>query len=166
MKLYVEAELPVDAATCWDIFESDDFRRRLEQKARIKQHILEERAEGGVIRKKVRTEPERELPAVAAKLLGSSKLSYVQDSTLDRENNRLDWTVRMDAMSDRVDVKGRTTVVPLPSGGCKRIVDGEITVRVRLVGGQIEKAVVAEFEKSMARAVDIARELIRERGVA
>ena len=64
-------------------------------------------------------------------------------------------------MKDRVTVKGATTMTATPEG-CRRVVDGEITVRMRLVGGQIEKAVVAEFEKSMARAVDIARELIAE----
>jgi hypothetical protein len=166
VRLYVESDLPVDPATCWEIFESDAFRERLQERARLKQKILEERTEGGITFKKIRTEPERELPAVAAKLLGASKLSYVQSNRLDVANNRLDWTVQMDVMSDRVEVKGQTRVEPLPSGGCRRVVDGEINVRVRLVGGQIEKAVVAEFEKSMERAVEIARELIRERGVA
>ena len=166
MKLYVETELPVDPATAWEIFESPEYKERLAAQAEITQEMLEEREEDGVVHRRIRTVPDRELPGMIASLIGASKLSYVQENTFDRAANRLDWKVKLEVLTDKVDVSGSTVVEALPEGGSRRVVDGDITVRVRFVGGQIEKAVVAEFEKSMKRAAEVALDIIEERGLA
>ncbi|MBX2796967.1 MAG: DUF2505 domain-containing protein [Myxococcales bacterium] len=166
MKLYVENELPADPATVWEVFDSPEYRERLAARADIQQEILEERTEGNVVIRRIRTEPNRELPAMAAKVLGAKKLSYIQENRYDPDASRLDWTVTLEAMPDRVQVSGSTTCTALDDGTCHRVVDGDIEVRVRLVGRQIEKAVVAEFEKSMRRAVEVAQEILDERGLA
>jgi len=162
LKLFVQADFPVDPPKCWEVFESEAFQQRLQREANITFEVLEDAMEGVVHVRRQRVEPRRELPGFVARLLGGSKLSYVQDSRLDTETQTMDWRVTLDLMPDRVDVSGRTRVVPLPQGGCRRVVDGDIRVRVRLVGSRIETAVVEQFEASMARANTIARDLMRE----
>ncbi len=165
-KLRVESDLPITPEAAWALFESPEYRQRLNERAQISQEVLDEAPRaGGRILRRLRTEPERELPGMVSSLLGASKLSYVQENELDPAARRIDWTVKLEVLTDKVDVSGSTVLEPTPTG-CRRVVDGDIRVRVMLVGGQIEKAVVAEFEKSMRRAVEVARELIEEQGLA
>lgn len=163
MKLYIESDLAFDPATAWEIFESKAFEDRLEEATDLVCEVLEERHEGGVKIKKLRYRSKRELPKMVAKALGSKNLTYEQVNSFDAEKSELRWDVYLPVMSDRVTVGGTTRISDAP-GGAKRVVDGEINVRVRLIGGQIEKVVVAEFERSMGRAVDLARQIHAERG--
>ncbi len=162
MKLYVENHLPIDATSAWDVFESDEYKQRLREQTKIQQEVLETRTEGDIEIRRIRTEPDRELPSMVASALGTKKLSYVQTNRFDRAAGRMEWTVEMDGLRDRVEVRGVTTCVP-DGEGCKRVIDGEITVKVPMIGRQIEKRVVANFEESMQRANEVALGIIRER---
>lgn len=161
MKLYIESALDFDPETAWEIFESDEFSARLESATDLVCTVLDEGAEGDIQTKKLRYASKRELPAIAAKALGSKRLAYEQHNRFNPAKSELTWKVIIPG-TDRVDVSGITTI-HASSTGSKRVVDGDITVRVRFIGGQIEKAVVAEFERSMRRAVDLARDIHRER---
>lgn len=162
MKLYVENHLPIDAASAWDVFESDEYKQRLREQTKIQQEVLETREEGGVEIRRIRTEPDQELPGMVASAIGTKKLSYVQTNRFDKAAGRMEWHVDLDGIGERVKVHGVTTCVP-DGDGCKRIIDGEISVNVPLVGRQIEKQVVSAFEKSMQQANDVALAIIRER---
>jgi hypothetical protein len=161
LRLYVESLLPVAPAKAWELFESAAFRQRLAARANLSSEIVSERMEGAVQLRRMRFRSGNELPGVVAKMLGATHLHYEQDNRFDPAASTLTWTVQLPVLTDRVKVGGVTSIQPHPDG-CKRVVDGVCEVKVALVGGQIEKAVVAEFEKSMARAVDIVREMIRE----
>jgi hypothetical protein len=160
-KLYVESQLPVDPQTAWDIFESDAFRKRLAKQTGIASEIIEEKDEGGVKVRTLKFVSGRELPGIVAKALGSKHLSYIQTNRLDLKKSRLDWTVELPSLGERVSVAGATTIEPQGEGS-RRVVDGTIAVKMRLIGGQIEKAVVGNFEKSMKQAVELALEMMRE----
>lgn len=162
MKLYVENHLPIDAKAAWDVFESAEYKQRLREQTKIQQEILETGTDGDIEVRKIRTEPDHELPGMVASAIGTKKLSYVQTNRFDRQAGRMEWNVDLDGIGDRVTVRGVTTCVP-DGDGCKRVVEGEISVSVPLVGRQIEKQVVAAFEKSMKQANEVALGLINER---
>jgi hypothetical protein len=162
VRLFVESVLPVDPATAWDLFESDDFRARLRDRAGVTSEVVWSRTEGATIVRRMRFQSGTELPSMVAKLLGTNHLRYEQENRLEPAASRLSWTVHLPVLSDRVKVAGATTIFPDPEG-CRRVLDGVCEVKVALIGGQIEKAVVGEFQKSMARAVEIVREMIEER---
>ncbi|TNE87161.1 MAG: DUF2505 family protein [Deltaproteobacteria bacterium] len=162
MKLYLESDLAFDPATAWEIFESSEYADRLEDATDMSVELLEERMEGDVKVRKLRYRSKRELPRMVAKALGSKNLTYEQVNRFDRNRSELTWQVFLPVVADRVTVEGTTRISEAP-GGAKRVVDGDIEVRVRLVGGQIEKVVAGEFERSMGRAVDLAKEIYAER---
>jgi hypothetical protein len=166
MRLFVESVLPVPPARAWALFESAEFRSRLDARANLRTEVLSTREEttpdGRTIEvRRMKFTSGNELPGVVAKLLGTRHLTYEQENRLDAASSRLDWVVKLPVMSDRVRVAGSTVIHPHPEG-CRRVLDGVCEVKVALVGGQIEKAVVSEFERSMGRAVELVRELIRE----
>lgn len=162
MKLFVESDLAFDPVTAWEIFESKEFEARLEEATDLVCEVLDEQMEGAVKVKRLKYVSRRELPTIAAKALGSKNLTYEQVNRFDPAKSELSWQVFLPVVGDRVSVSGITRISPAP-GGAKRVVDGEINVRIRLIGGQIEKAVVGEFERSMGRAVDLARQIHAER---
>jgi hypothetical protein len=162
VKLYVESDLSFDPATAWEIFESDEFDARLEETTDLVCQVLDESMDGDVKVKRLRYTSKRDLPRVVAKALGSKNLTYEQVNRFNAATSELGWTVFLPVLSDRVSVSGTTTIKPTDTGS-KRVVDGDISVRVRLIGGTIEKTVVAEFERSMSRAVDLARSIHSER---
>ncbi|MEN0068354.1 MAG: DUF2505 domain-containing protein [Myxococcota bacterium] len=162
MKLYVEDHLPAEPSVVWEVFESEEFKQRYQEMTGDTLHLLERRFEGDVQIQRIRNEPNRELPTIVARALGAKKLCFVQENRYDMAKGRMEWTVTLDVLSDLVSVTGVTYCAP-DDGGTKRVIDGEIKVKVPLVGGQIERIVVAEFEKSMRRAVDLGLEMLEER---
>ncbi|MEM6926078.1 MAG: hypothetical protein AAF602_04050, partial [Myxococcota bacterium] len=84
MKLYIENHLPVAAQRAWEVFESDEYKQRLREQTKIQQEILETRHEGDIEIRRIRTEPDQELPSMVASTLGTKKLSYVQTNRFDR----------------------------------------------------------------------------------
>ena len=158
-KLYIVSQLPVSPAVAWDVFESDAFRDRLAEQTGLSSEVLERRDEGSVEVRRLKFVSGNELPAIAAKALGSKRLSYEQINRFDLAKSRLDWTVSLPVLGERIRVEGSTLITP-DGAGSRRVVDGEIEVKMRFIGGQIEKAVVGEFEKSMRRAVDLALEMM------
>ncbi len=161
MKLYQQADFPCDANTIWEVFSSDAFAQELEAQTGIAVTILERIQEGEIEVERMRCVSKKELPKVMAKALGSKHLTYNQENRLDRASGRLTWRVDLPVLKDRVDVAGTTTVTTIP-GGVRRTVDGEIHVKIRFVGGAIEKTIVTEFGKSYERASEIARRLVSE----
>lgn len=158
-KLFVESHLPVTPEVAWDVFESEPFREALAERTNLASRVLEVRQEGEVEVRVIEFTSGQKLPGVVAKALGSDRLSYTQTNRFDRSRSRLDWTVALPALGERVSVSGETLIEPHPQG-CRRVVNGEIEVRIRLVGGQIERVVAGEFQRSMERAVDLARDML------
>lgn len=162
MKLQVVSDLPGDPALVWEVFEGEEFQKRLDAATGLRSEVLSTRQEGTVTVRRLRYTSRKELPGIVAKALGSSTLSYEQENRLDAATSELRWVVHLPVIGDRVKAAGTTRITPA-AGGSRRVVDGELTISIPLIGGQIEKVLGGEFEKSMSRAVDIARELLRER---
>lgn len=163
MKLYLASDLDFDPKTAWAIFESSEFEKRLEDTTDLVCTVLEEKMEGDVKVRRLRYESKRDLPKVVAKALGQPRLTYEQHNRFDPSTSQLTWKVILPVLTDRVNAGGTTTITATPNGS-RRVVDGDVTVRMRLIGGQIEKTVVGEFERGMARAVDLARQIHKEQG--
>jgi len=160
-RLYVESDLPVDAATAWQLFDSPTFRERLDARARLHTEVVDEHSEGAVVRRTLRIRSLKELPGIAARALGTRYLTYDMSTRFDPARSRLEWSVRLPVLTDRVSVSGATRIEDRPHGSC-RIVEGEVEIRLPVIGGRCERIVVSEFQRSMGAASTVARELILE----
>ena len=112
---------------------------------------------------RIRFTPEQELPSAVASLIGSKKLVYEQENKYDPGNGVLQWEVVPSFLPGKLQARGTVRVEDLGDGRCAQIIDGDIAVKVMLIGGQIEKAVVAEVEKSWERTAETGREWLRRR---
>ncbi|MCA9493192.1 MAG: DUF2505 domain-containing protein [Myxococcales bacterium] len=157
MKLLVRHGLPCSPEKYWKMYWDDDFDAMLRKESAVERELLEERDDGDVLVRRVRITPDRELPTPVAKLLGAPKLVYEQENRWDRKNAVLHWKVLPTILPGKLDCRGTFRIQPTATG-CEQVVDGEIKVNVMLVGGQIEKAVVAEIEKSYDRMAAASKE--------
>lgn len=160
MKMKVESRFDVEPSVVWAAFDSPEFHARMAAESGMKRKVIEEREEGGVRIQKTEVQRTKDLPAIAAKVLGTKTLTYIQTNRFDVEKNRLVWSVEIPAMGDRLQVSGVTTVTPTPKG-CSRLLEGDVSVRVRLVGAAVEKAIGGEFQKTASRAVEIVKEILQ-----
>ncbi len=163
MKLDIRHTFDCTPERFWEMYWSDELDAMLNEGSTIQRDLLEERREGDVLVRRLRFTPERELPAAAASLLGASKLVYEQENRFDRANSVLHWQVIPTILPGKLDARGKLEVRPT-SGGCEQVVTGDITVQVRFIGGQIEKAVIAEVEKSWNRTAETCRAWLQKFG--
>jgi hypothetical protein len=111
---------------------------------------------GDRIRRVVRVAPERELPGAVAKLLGATRLEYTETIDYAWGSGRGTWSTQMAVMSDKVDSRG-TFGFAASGDGVVRVIEGDVTVRVPLIGGAIEKGVVAEVCSGYDKAAEFTR---------
>ena len=93
----------------------------------------------------------------------NDKLIYEQENHWHRSDSIMSWKVLPTVLPGRVTAEGTFEVTPM-GDGCVQVIRGDITVKVRFVGGQVEKAVVDQVEKAYVKIAEAARAWLRENG--
>ena len=104
----------------------------------------------GILRRRVRYTPRAHdrVPAFGRGLVTPEMLIWVEESAFDRAAGRIDYRVEPNLPArwrDRFDSRGCFTFRQ-EAGGIVRRVDGEVTVRVPVVGGLAERVLVKEAQ--------------------
>ncbi len=105
--------------------------------------LLEVDADGGdLVWLRVRYRFRGRLNAAAARVVDPARLSWVEVSTLDRRTHSIELRVEPDSHAEKLRFTG--SIVLRPQGEVtRRELDGEVKVRIPLVGGRVEGAVVS-----------------------
>ncbi|MCB9679897.1 MAG: DUF2505 domain-containing protein [Alphaproteobacteria bacterium] len=146
MKLQTRHTFPFPPEKFWASFFHPDWEKEEEAHSDMRTEIVSETKEGDVIVRRTRFHTSFTLPGPVAAAMGASTLSYDQISRIDPQAGTLTWEIVPPAMADKVTARGTMVVRATPTG-CERVVDGEITVRVPLFGGKIEKGVAEGIQK-------------------
>jgi len=163
LKIELRHHIPCTVATFWEMFWDDRYDELVRGASAFTRTVLSDHTEGSVRRWRVRIEPDRVLPAPVRKVLGTDKLIYEQDNELDTDRGVLHWEVIPQVLSSKISARGTLQVVE-EAGGVQRLVRGEIAVKVPVVGGRIEKAIVADVERSYDNAAEACRRWLDEKG--
>lgn len=151
MKLNVRYAYPCTPARYWEMYWDDAFDEKLQENSTVDRAVLEESDVDGILTRKLRFTPENELPGPVAKIVGTKKLVYDQLNVWSRADSLMTWEVLPTFLSsDKFVAKGTYKVVPT-AGGCEVHIDGDIDVKIRFIGGQIEKQIVAQIDDAYAR---------------
>jgi hypothetical protein len=96
----------------------------------------------------VKVFPERQVPAILRPLI-SGPLHYVERSTWDKRTNRIELDIRPSIMTNRTQI--RMTYVPtlIAPGLIERVIEGEATADIALIGGRVEKIIVEDMGRSL-----------------
>lgn len=147
-KLSLTHVFPCTPAELFDLLEDPALDEVQARESNMQRDVVERRVEPDGRRfRKVRCKPNRSIPAFLAPLLGKDGLLFFQVAEADPARGVLRWRVEVPALGERMQVGGTTRIEPHPQG-CVRTIDGEVTVNVRFVGGQIERFVADDVQKS------------------
>jgi hypothetical protein len=108
----------------------------------------------------VRVQPEREIPAPVAKLLGNRRLTYTEELEYEVGRWHGTWRIVPTVLADTIAIGGTLDFEAVP-GGVKRILAGAIDVSLFGLGGLVEKVLVANVEKSYGDAAAFTNQWIR-----
>jgi hypothetical protein len=103
---------------------------------------------GHEITRRSRIVPQRQLPAVL-RAFSSGPLHYFEHVVGRRATNEL--AIDLQLFGDRGRVRGRYELAQLAPGSVLRRYSGTVSVDVALVAARVERGIVAEFERSLAR---------------
>lgn len=162
MKFSLVHELPRDADTAWSLLMSDAYEAAVGQGSTMQRVTIESRVEDGVLHARSRITSDKELPGPIAKVVGAKALSYELVERSDAKSRTSQWEVIPSKLADRVTAKGTYVIEPGPTpDSCVRKIDGEVIVKVALVGKKIEDIVGQEIRASYEKSTDFAREYLR-----
>jgi hypothetical protein len=98
------------------------------------------------------------LDPIARRILGNKDISWVQEVHVDAANEHGSLTVTPDVYPDRMHFSGEFRLASTAAGGTTRRLTGELNIRVPLVSGRAEKAILP----GLLRRVDLEADALRE----
>jgi hypothetical protein len=115
----------------------------------------------GLLTRAVLVHPERELPGPVARIIGSGSFEYTEHLEYRLGSFAGTWRTEPAMLKDKIVSQGAFSFAAAP-GGIRRVVEGEVKVKIFGLGGVIEAFVVADVEKSYARAAEFTRGWIEQ----
>lgn len=129
-----------------------DARHQVEQDSVleiVQRDVIELVDRGDEIVRRSRIVPRRQLP-VLLRPFASGPLDYFEHVIGQRRANRIDIDLRL--LGERGRVTACYELDQTSPGSVRRRYSGHVSVDVALIAGRVERGIVAEFERSLARA--------------
>jgi uncharacterized protein DUF2505 len=123
--------------------------------------LVERQEDGDVIQLQVRYRFTGDLSAAARRVVDPAKLSWVEHTTHDLTRHQVDFRMAPDHYPDRLRSSGRYSFQP-DGAGARRLTEGELVVRVPLVGGAVERAIVSGLRDHLSTEVAVVERFLKE----
>jgi hypothetical protein len=104
-----------------------------------------------VVRRVCRVTPSRQLPAFLRPFVRSG-LDYVEEAEWRRGEPQIALRIRPSLLRGRAEVTATYRLQPEAPGQVRRIYAGQVTVELPVIGGRVERGIVADLEKSLTVA--------------
>ena len=140
------------------------FLERLGQLPKLgRPQLLLERVDDDVVHRQVRFAFAGHLSAAVTAVVDPSRLTWVEESTIDRRSHRTTFRIRPDHYADRLRAAG--TFVLTPDGsGAERVAEGDVVVRFPLVGSKVERAIISGLQEHAEAEEAAVAQWLAERG--
>ncbi len=87
-----------------------------------------------------------DIPGAAKKALPAEAFQWVEESVWDSAAKRFDWKIITKVMTDKIQCSGKVFYESTGSTGTRRIVEGEIDIKIPFVGRIAEKVILGKVE--------------------
>lgn len=161
MKFENRQAFPFPRQAVWDELFSAAYDQALSSGSEMDKTVVEEGTKDGRRFRRTRYVSRKPVPAAMAAFTGPT-LSYDLIEVYAANDTRLDWKVIPSTAAEKVKAEGTYALIDA-AGGCERVVKGEITVSVPLIGGKIEKGIGEQLEASYQRSSAFAAQWMKQR---
>jgi hypothetical protein len=111
--------------------------------------IVSQERDGDTVRQDVRYLFQAELSAAVTRVVDPKRLTWVERSESDLATHHTRCEIRPDNYSGLLAGKYEATIVATGTGA-RRTITGELKVKMPLVGGKVERAIVGGLEENAA----------------
>lgn len=118
-----------------------------------KPDIIERKADGNKVHTKRRFKVSGALPPAMKKFIPMDSMEFVDHSTWDGDRNEHRWRQVSVKFEKQIKWEGVTRYEE-KGGRAKRVMEGEIRVKIPFVGDQLEKVMVSGFKKNFQKDFD------------
>jgi hypothetical protein len=149
----------------WQVFFDDAYNAELYKRLKVGREVLEVKQEGEgeslVIRRKVKLSPQREVPALVAKFVKGA-ITYTEQGVFTARTNTLEIVTIPGFMADQLTTRGTYRVQSLGPNKVRRTWDGEISCKIPILGGKVEKHIVEEVTTSYRDTTEFTRKWLAD----
>jgi hypothetical protein len=125
--------------------------------------LLEHRVADGTLHQRVRYRFTGALSPAVTRVIDPARLVWVDDTTYDLAAGTATFRILPEHYANRLRCSGRYRFSPRPVG-CRRSVEGDLTVSYPLVGRAVERAILSGLEEHLGAEADlVGRWLARRR---
>ena len=117
--------------------------------------VLSRTEKGDVVNLQIRYQFTGDLSPAARKVVDPARMSWVEQSTHDLSRHHVDFTMVPDNYGNLLRASGRYAFAPDGPARTKRVAEGEVTVRLPLVGKSVENAIVSGIREHLADEVPV-----------
>ena len=136
-------------ALFWRGYFDETHQANLDSTSDMKEReVLEFTETDETIYREVRMVPKRQLPGFIRKF--TNELGYTEKSKLVKADNRMTIDIIPTVFTNRSRITGIYTIEQVDAETIRRTYDGEIEIKVALVGKKIEKTVIEDMQRSFA----------------
>jgi hypothetical protein len=145
----------------WELVESEEVdREMLEANDGEGEWLESTRGDTNTTRKQVRLS--LDLPKAMTKVMGTNEISYILETRRPKGANEQDWTIEPNVLGDRFECYGTTRIEPT-ADGCRRVIDGRVSISVPFVGKKMEQRLVDTTKESYDKGATVLRRHIAEK---
>ena len=123
---------------------------------------LGRREDGSVVHLAVRFRFTGHLSPAVTRMVDPAKLSWVEESVHDLEGHTVTFHMQPDNYADRLRFEGSSRFEADGDDGTRRVAEGDVVVRVPLVGRAVEGAIVSGLREHLAAEVAVVEELLAD----
>lgn len=96
-----------------------------------------------------------EVSSAVRRVVDPSRLVWIHESTLDRSTHCSSWRIVPEHYAGMLSSQGTSELHEVAPSHTRRVTDGEVRVRVPLVGRRVEQAIVSGLEDHAEAETDL-----------
>jgi hypothetical protein len=156
----LQAPLPVVEAA----FVDPEFLQQLAASPRLgRVELLDSTDDSDHVQQRIRYSFAGDLSPAVKAVVDPARLTWVEDSTLDRGSHITTFTILPDNYARLLDASGSIRLEPDDHGGTVRRVEGNLSVHVPLVGRKVEAAIVSGLQENAEVEATVLNRWVRDR---
>jgi hypothetical protein len=142
VKFSSDHEFPAPPAAVATLLCDPDFQKSYDLPDLGRPEVVLHTSDGNARHLRLRYEYLGQLDPIARRLLGNRKLTWIQDLELDLATTRGTLKFSAEAEPDRLYGNAQVALDAVGADGARRHIEGDLYVRVPLVGGTAERRIV------------------------
>ena len=162
MNFSVVTDFTSDAQKVWRAVSSQDFIQKANEYSGVMSTVLSEEVISGKRKVVSRIDYKDPLPKPAAKALGKNNLSYEMEQLIDDAKMITYWNIKLPELGRKFSAKGTFSIVSNPDATSKRIIEGDIQVKIILIGTKIEREIIKKLEVAYQKTGQFTKEYLNQ----